>query len=157
MSECAADILCSRNFSEIPLLVHFRNIEKMLVILTNNLHQRRPILHPLINSSWWTSTRLSLWASPFSIQSLFSMCSCPLGRNVSHYFSIFEPFSVDLLFSLRVRVHVPLFSDDLNFILNGVLLSIINVARYKTLFYCEWNSLFYEQNNIVQKLVVKAF
>lgn len=145
MSECATNILCSRNFSETPLFVHFRNIAKMLVILTNNSHQRRPILHPLINSSWWTLTRQSLWASPFSIQSLFSMCSCPLGKSVTHYISVFGPFSVDLLFRLRVRVHVPLFSDDFNFILSGVLLCIINVARYKILFYCKWNNLFHGQ------------
>lgn len=152
MGECATDILCSRNYSEIPLLVHFRNIAKMLVILTNNSHQRRPILHQLINCSWWTLTRQSLWASPFLIQSLFSMCSCPLGKNVRHYIYIIKPFSVDLLYILRVRVHIPLFSDDLNFILIGVLLHIINVARYKILFYLKRNNLFHGQ-----KLVVKAF
>jgi len=42
-----------------------------------------------------------------------------------------------------VRVHVPLFGGDLNFILNGVLLCIINVARYKILFYWKWNNLFH--------------
>jgi len=38
-----------------------------------------------------------------------------------------------------------------------VLLCIINVARYKILFYCKWNNLFHGQKNIEQKLVVKTF
>jgi hypothetical protein len=36
--------------------------------------------------------RQSLWASPSSIQSLFSMCSCSLGENVIPYIGSREPF-----------------------------------------------------------------
>jgi hypothetical protein len=71
--------LCTR---EILLFLHFRNTARMSATLTNSSHLRRQILHPQINCSWWTWTRQSLWVFPSSIQSLFSMCSCLLGKNV---------------------------------------------------------------------------
>jgi hypothetical protein len=81
-SQARQDFRMSVKLSDALLLADFRNIARTWVTLTSNSLLRRRILRQQINCSWWTWTKQSLWAFHSSIQNLFNMCSCSLGKNI---------------------------------------------------------------------------